>query len=79
MFYAEGVDRADPNQVRRALRMFEEFIRAYRDPGDLGTPKQLDDIRVVLERDGFALDQEGRIAWSNPPVPARDPSDLSDA
>ncbi|WP_405634453.1 hypothetical protein OHB53_09665 [Streptomyces sp. NBC_00056] len=33
MLYAEGVDWSDPNQVRRALLVFEDFIRAYRDPG----------------------------------------------
>lgn len=75
MLYAEGVDWSDSSQVRRALLVFGDFIRAYRDPGDQSTPKWLDDIRVRLERDGFALDREGRISWSNPPVLVRDLSD----
>ncbi|ROP53312.1 abortive infection family protein [Streptomyces sp. PanSC9] len=79
MLYAQGVDWADPNQVRRALQVFEDFIREYRDPNQPGTPKWLDDIRVRLERDGFALDTEGRISWPNPPVLVRDLSALSDA
>ncbi|QDN81260.1 hypothetical protein FNV64_41840 [Streptomyces sp. S1A1-7] len=79
MLYAEGVDWSDPNQVRRVLHVFEDFIREYRDPNQPGTPKWLDDIRVRLERDGFALDKEGRISWSNPPVLVRDLSTLSDA
>lgn len=79
MLYAEGVDWSDPNQVRRVLLVFEDFIRACRNTDDQGTPKWLDDIRVRLERDGFALDKEGRISWSNPPVPVRDLSTLSDA
>lgn len=79
MLYAEGVDWSDPNQVRRVLLVFEDFIRAYRNPDDQGTPKWLDDIRVRLERDGFTLDKEGRISWSNPPVLVRDLSTLSDA
>lgn len=79
MLYAEGVDWSDPNQVRRALQVFEDFIREYRDPNQPGTPKWLDDIRVRLERDGFALDKEARITWPNPPVLVRDLSALSDA
>lgn len=79
MLYAEGVDWSDPNQVRRALHVFEDFIREYRDPNQPGTPKWLDDIQVRLERDGFALDAEGRISWPSPPVLVRDLSALSDA
>ncbi|WP_406262971.1 hypothetical protein OIA45_40700 (plasmid) [Streptomyces chartreusis] len=79
MVYAEGVDWSDQNQVRRALLVFEDFIRASRNPDEQGTPRWVEDIRVRLERDGFALDKEGRITWSNPPVLVRDLSTLSDA
>jgi hypothetical protein len=79
MLYAEGVDWSDPNHIRRALLVFEDFIRAYRNPDDQGTPKWLDDITIRLERDGFALDKEGKISWTSPPVLARDLSTLSDA
>ncbi|MFD9920621.1 abortive infection family protein [[Kitasatospora] papulosa] len=81
MLYAEGVDWSDVDHVRRALLVFEDFIRAYRDPGQQGTPKWLEDIGVRLERDGFQLDQGGRISWQHPPVSvlARDLSALSDS
>ncbi|WP_448319259.1 abortive infection family protein [Streptomyces sp. CO7] len=80
MLYAEGVNWADPGHVRRAVLVFEDFIRAYWTPSEQDTPKWLDSIRVRLERDGFHLDMKtGKITWSNPPVLARDLSTLSDA
>jgi hypothetical protein len=79
MLYAEGVDWSDPNQVRRALLVFEDFIRAHGSPDEQGMPKWLDDIRVRLERDGLSLDKDGKIFWSNPPVLVRDLSNLSEA
>ncbi|MER5635151.1 abortive infection family protein [Streptomyces nitrosporeus] len=78
MLYAEGVDWSDPDHVRRALLVFEDFIRVYRDPGQQDTPTWLENIRVRLERDGFSLDQSGKISWAAPPVLARDLSNLSD-
>ncbi|MEV0934283.1 abortive infection family protein [Streptomyces phaeochromogenes] len=80
MLYAEGVNWADPEHVRRALLVFEDFIRAYRDPDQQGTPKWLEDIGVRLERDGFLLDKSGRISWQQPPLRLldRDLSVLSD-
>ncbi|MEU5448692.1 abortive infection family protein [Streptomyces californicus] len=80
MLYAEGVDWSDPSQIQRALLVFEDFIREYRDPNDQSTPKWLEDIRVRLERDGFLLDKSGRISWQRPPVRLmdRDLSTLSD-
>ncbi|MFD3941780.1 abortive infection family protein [Streptomyces sp. NPDC058579] len=78
MLYAEGVDWSDPDHVRRALLVFEDFIRAYREPGQQDTPKWWEDIRVRLERDGFALDESGKILWAAPPVLVRDLSSLSD-
>lgn len=81
MLYAEGVNWGDSDHVRRALLVFEDFIRAYRDPDHQGTPKWLADIGVRLERDGFLLDPSGRISWPHPPsaVLARDLSALSDS
>ncbi|ALO12611.1 hypothetical protein AQF52_7025 [Streptomyces venezuelae] len=79
MLYAEGVDWSDPDHVRRALLVFEDFIRAYGDPSQQETPKWQEDIGVRLERDGFALDSNGKISWVTPPVLARDLSNLSDA
>ncbi|MFE4918979.1 abortive infection family protein [Streptomyces sp. NPDC056661] len=81
MLYAEGVDWTDPDHVRRALLVFEDFIRAYRDPDQQGTPKWLEDISVRLERDGFLLDKSGRISWKQPPISllGRDLSSLSDS
>ncbi|CAL9668325.1 hypothetical protein SUDANB15_07315 [Streptomyces sp. enrichment culture] len=79
MRYAEGVDWSDPDHIRRALLVFEDFIRQYRNPEWQTSQKWLDDIRVRLERDGFALDDQGRISWSNPPVLAQDLGTLSNA
>ncbi|WP_327131984.1 abortive infection family protein [Streptomyces sp. NBC_01343] len=78
MLYAEGVDWTDEGHVRRALLVFEDFIREYRDPEDQGTPKWLADIKVRLDRDGYALNDRGQISWINPPVLVRDLSGLSD-
>ncbi|MET7761736.1 abortive infection family protein [Streptomyces sp. NPDC005393] len=78
MLYAEGVDWADPCHVRRALLVFEDFIRTCKNQG-WTTDAWLADIKVRLDRDGFALDDEGRISWTNPPVLVRDLSTLSDA
>ncbi|MGW0854150.1 abortive infection family protein [Streptomyces sp. NPDC002690] len=81
MLYAEGVDWADPGHVRRALLVFEDFIREYRNPDQEGTPKWLEDIGVRLERDGFLLDQSGRISWKQQPISllGRDLSSLTDS
>jgi hypothetical protein len=78
MLYAEGVDWADEGHVRRALLVFEDFIRTCKNQG-WTTDNWLEDIRVRLERDGFTLDEGGRIIWQSPPLLARDLSDLSDA
>lgn len=78
MLYAEGVDWADENHVRRALLVFEDFIRTCKNQG-WTTDNWLEDIRVRLERDGFTLDDDGRITWQSPPLLARDLSGLSDA
>ncbi|MFD3549319.1 abortive infection family protein [Streptomyces sp. NPDC058655] len=78
MRYAEGVDWTDERHVRRALLVFEDYIRTYRDPGEEGTPKWLEDIKVRLDRDGYHLSDEGQISWVNPPVLVRDLSGLND-
>ncbi|MFD9469926.1 abortive infection family protein [Streptomyces goshikiensis] len=78
MRYAEGVDWTDERHVRRALLVFEDYIRKYRDPGEEGTPRWLEDIKVRLDRDGYHLNDKGQISWVNPPVLVRDLSGLSD-
>lgn len=78
---SSGRKLAVVTNAKRAMVAFEDFIRAYRDPDHQGTPKWLADIGVRLERDGFLLDQSGRISWPHPPSPAlaRDLSALSDS
>ncbi|MFJ9551117.1 abortive infection family protein [Streptomyces erythrochromogenes] len=78
MRYAEGVDWTDESHVRRALLVFEDYIRTYRDPDDEGTPRWLEDIKVRLDRDGYHLNDKGQISWVTPPVLVRDLSSLSD-
>ncbi|MGW0136268.1 abortive infection family protein [Streptomyces sp. NPDC003299] len=86
MLYAEGVDWTDPDHVRRALLVFEDFLRKYdeetyqwRHETQPKPDAWREDIRVRLERDGFELDESGKILWKNPPVLVRDLSTLSDA
>ncbi|MFF1535214.1 abortive infection family protein [[Kitasatospora] papulosa] len=86
MLYAEGVDWTDPDHVRRALLVFEDFLRKYdeetyqwRHESSPTPDAWREDIRVRLERDGLVLDESGRITWSAPPVLARDLSRLTDA
>jgi hypothetical protein len=79
MRYAEGVDWSDPEHVRRALLVFEDFIREYRDPASTMPEKWLADISVRLEREGFILDERGHITWQAPPVLVRDLGNLHDA
>ncbi|MET9051782.1 abortive infection family protein [Streptomyces bacillaris] len=86
MLYAEGVDWSDPGHVRRALLVFEDFLRKYdketyqwRHESSLTPDAWKEDIRVRLERDGLVLDENGKITWSAPPALARDLSTLSDA
>ena len=56
MLYAEGVDWSDPNQVRRVLLVFEDFIRAtsWSNPPvlvrDLSTLSDASGITIELER-----------------------------
>ncbi|MFE5861702.1 abortive infection family protein [Streptomyces virginiae] len=78
MRYAEGVNWTDEGHVRRALLVFEDYIRTYRDPDDEGTPKWLEAIKVRLDRDGYHLNDKGQISWATPPVLVRDLSGLSD-
>jgi hypothetical protein len=78
MLYAEGVDWTDESHVRRALLVFEDFIGTCKNQG-WQTDTWLEDIRVRLERDGFTLDEKGRITWQSPLLLARNLSDLSDA
>lgn len=86
MRYAEAVDWTDPDHVRRALLVFEDFLRKYdeetyqwRQESQSKPDAWREDIRVRLERDGFELDENGKITWKTPPVLARDLSTLSDA
>lgn len=74
--YAAGVDWSDYSQVSRALLVFEDFIRFYRQSGWEGT--WLEEVTVKLERDGLGVDERGRISWIRRPVIARNLENLTD-
>jgi Abortive infection C-terminus len=65
--YAAGVDWADVAQVERALRVFEAQLRwLARQPWHRAN--SFDEIRELLDRDGFQLDGGCRIHWRRPPA-----------
>ncbi|MGJ7874694.1 abortive infection family protein [Streptomyces rochei] len=64
--YATAVDWTDYSQVSRALLVFEDFIRYYRQSGWEGN--WLEEVSVKLERDGLSVDGRGRISWLRRPV-----------
>jgi len=58
--YARGIDWADPSEVARAIRVFEEIL-SWGAEGNEYTEKALNRVRRVLEHDGYSLDAERRI------------------
>jgi hypothetical protein len=65
--YAAGVDWTDVTQVERALRAFESQLR-WLARQDWHRPSRFDEIRELLDEDGFALDEHCRIHWWRPPA-----------
>lgn len=58
--YARAIDWADPSQVARAIRVFEEIL-SWGVDGHEYTEKALTKVRRVLEHDGYSVDAERRI------------------
>lgn len=65
--YAAGVDWTDLAQVERALRVFESQLR-WLARQDWHRPSSFDEIRELLDDDGFELDEQCRIRWRRPPA-----------
>ena len=65
--YAAGVDWTDLSQVERALRVFETQLRWLSRQGWLA-PGSLEEVRELLDHDGFRLDEHCRIHWRRPPA-----------
>jgi hypothetical protein len=65
--YAAGVDWTDVAQVERALRVFESQLR-WLARQDWHRPSSLDEIRELLDDDGFELDERCQIRWRRPPA-----------
>ena len=59
--YLNGVDWSDYGAVTRAVRVFESTIRASKRPPYGEDDKWLWELRPLLERDGYDLDDHGRI------------------
>jgi Abortive infection C-terminus len=60
--YSHRVDWSDPRQVRRTLNVFEEIL-SWLDDTDPGLQRRAQLVRH-LERDGYAIDDLGRISSS---------------
>jgi hypothetical protein len=75
--YAAGVDWTDVAQVERALRVFEAQLRwlARQEWYRAGS---FDEVRELLEGDGFELDERCRIQWRRPPALEATLTGLSD-
>jgi hypothetical protein len=65
--YAAGVDWTDVAQVERALRVFESQLR-WLARQEWHTPSSFDEVRELLDDDGFELDERCRIHWRRPPA-----------
>ena len=59
--YADGIDWSDPEQVARAIHVFEEILSWGSDVGADYRQKAVDRVRRLLERDGYTLSDDGRI------------------
>lgn len=60
--YTYSVDWADPRQIRRVLNAFEEIL-TWLDGSDAGQCRRTQLVRH-LERDGYTVDDSGRISSS---------------
>lgn len=63
--YAAGVDWADVAQVERALRVVESQLR-WLARQERHTANSFDEVRELLDDDGFRLDERCRIHWRRP-------------
>lgn len=62
--YLNLVDWSDPGQVSRAIRVFEEVFRSHIEAAKTNSyfaDHALPRIRRLLERDGYKLEEDGRI------------------
>jgi hypothetical protein len=64
--YLNAVDWSDHGQVARAIRAFESTIRAVKVPPYSDDDRWLWSVRPLLERDGYDLDDQGRITTRIP-------------
>jgi hypothetical protein len=65
--YAAGVDWTDVAQVERALRVFESQLR-WLTRQEWHRASGFDEVRELLDHDGFELDERYRIRWRRPPA-----------
>jgi hypothetical protein len=65
--YAAGVDRTDVAQVERALQVFESQLR-WLARQEWHRASSFDEVRELLDDDGFELDERCRIRWRRPPA-----------
>ncbi|MDA8385157.1 MAG: abortive infection family protein [Actinomycetota bacterium] len=61
--YSSRIDWTDPNQVRRVLNVFEEIL-TWLDDKDEDTAKRKEQLSRHLARDGYEIDEAGRIRSS---------------
>jgi hypothetical protein len=65
--YAAGVDWTDVAQVERALGVFESQLR-WLARQEWHRASSFDEVRKLLEDDGFELDERCQIRWRRPPA-----------
>jgi hypothetical protein len=63
--YAAGVDWTDVAQVERALQVFESQLR-WLARQEWHRASSFDEVRELLDDDGFELDERCRIRWRRP-------------
>lgn len=66
--YLNAVDWTDHKHVARALRAFEHTIRAVKSPPYTDDDKWFEELRDLLDRDGYALSDKGRITVTSAAV-----------
>jgi hypothetical protein len=65
--YAAGVDWTDVAQVERALRVFGSQLR-WLARQEWHRASSFDEVRELLDDDGFELDERCQIRWRRPPA-----------